>query len=84
MSGHNLVAQLAEAAVGIGDGYLKAPLFAFGAGAPSNSGADRDDAHIYINTTATSISAAIYVNLINGSTSGPGHATLSNWDALTG
>ena len=84
MSGHNLVAQLAEAAVGIGDGVLKAPLFAFGAGAPSNSGADRDDAHIYLDTTATSISAALYVNLINGSTSGPGHPTTSNWDAFTG
>ncbi len=84
MSGHNLVAQLAEAAVGIGDGDLKAPLFAFGAGAPSNSGVDRDDAHIYFRTDATSISAALYINLIDGTNSGPGHATTSNWDAFTG
>ena len=84
MSAHNLVAQLAQASVGVGDGVLKAPLFAFGAGAPSNSGANRDDAHIYLDTTATTISAALYINLIDGTNRGPGHPTTSNWDAFTG
>tara|TARA_Y100000592_G_scaffold28375_1_gene45080 strand:- start:4667 stop:4930 length:264 start_codon:yes stop_codon:yes gene_type:complete len=84
MSGHNIVSQLTQSLASVNGVDLKAPLLLVGSGAPNNSGAERHDAHLYLDVAATNIDAALYVNLVNGSTSGPGHSTTSNWDALDG
>ena len=78
MSGHNIVSQLTQSLASVNGVDLKAPLLLVGSGPPNDSGAERHD------VAATNIDAALYVNLVNGSTSGPGHSTTSNWDALDG